>query len=82
MKYTPNHFKSPKPISTFKWVMDNCTVRVTTKKQLDFINSIDGQKLMDELFDCKNESKYLKTARIIEDIMESLSTELTPSLGQ
>ena len=81
MKYKPNYFKESKPIKSFKWVMDNCTVKVTTEEQRDFISSQFGQLLMDQLFDSPNREQYLQTARQIEEIMESLSESYNSSFG-
>ncbi|KTD05010.1 hypothetical protein OQJ19_11280 [Fluoribacter gormanii] len=80
MKLKPNYFKESKPITSFKWVMDNCTVKVITEEQRDFINSKEGQKLMDQLFDSKNQDQYFKIAYQIEEIMESLSGGYKSSL--
>ncbi len=81
MQFKSNYFKESKPINSFKWVMDNCTVRVITEEQHDFINSDAGQKLMDKLFDSQNQNQYLKVARQIEEIMETLSNDYNSSLG-
>ncbi|MCL9682956.1 hypothetical protein [Legionella maioricensis] len=81
MRFKPNYFQASKPVTPFKWVMDNCTVLVATKEQRDFIDSPNGQKLMDQLFDSQNKDQYIKVARQIEEQMESLASDYNLSLG-
>ncbi|PWY55216.1 hypothetical protein DGG96_13655 [Legionella qingyii] len=73
MQFKANFFKKSTPINSYNWVMNNCTVKVITAEQRDFINSKEGQQLMDQLFDSQNQDHYLKVARQIEEKMESLS---------
>lgn len=75
MKYKSDFFAESRPIKNFKWVLDNCTVKIINEAQRQFLDSKKGMVLIDNLFDAKDEMEYLYIAGKIEQEMEELASQ-------